>query len=130
MTTVYYPAIVERGINSFGVYFPDLPGCVSAGLTAQEAAMGAEEALNGHLAVAAEYGDTIPNPSDIDAIEATEGSEEVGRLLVRGDRPGKAVRVQLSIDEGLLARIDRIAKNRSRFMADAARAALAAQSAA
>jgi len=130
MATVYYPAIIERGVDSFGVYFPDLPGCVSAGRTAQEAALGAEEALNGHLSVSAEFGDAIPNPSDLDDIQAAEGSDEVGRILVRGDRPGKAVRVQLSIDEGLLARIDRVAKNRSRFMADAARAALAGQSAA
>lgn len=126
MATVYYPAIIERGPESFGVYFPDLPGCVSAGRTVQEAALGAEEALNGHLSVMAEYGDAIPQPSELDAIEADEGSDEVGRILVRGERPGKAVRVQVTIEEGLLARIDRAASNRSRFLADAARAALAA----
>ena len=125
MTTAYYPAIIERGIDSFGVYFPDLPGCVTAGRTVQEAALGAEEALNGHLAVATEYGDAIPEPSELDAVEAFEGSDEVGRILVRGERPGRAVRVQVSIEEGLLARIDRVAKNRSRFLADAARAKLA-----
>jgi metal-responsive CopG/Arc/MetJ family transcriptional regulator len=32
----------------------------------------------------------------------------------------------VSIDEGLLARIDRVAKNRSGFLADAAKAKLAA----
>lgn len=126
MATVYYPAIIERGPEGFGVYFPDLPGCVSAGRTVQEAALGAEEALNGHLSVMAEYGDAIPQPSELDAIEADEGSDEVGRILVRGERPGKAVRVQVTIEEGLLARIDRAAPNRSRFLADAARAALAA----
>lgn len=125
MTTAYYPAIIERGIDSFGVYFPDLPGCVTAGRTIQEAALGAEEALNGHLAVAAEYGDAIPEPSELDAVNVFEGSDEVGRILVRGERPGRAVRVQVSIEEGLLARIDRVAKNRSRFLADAARAKLA-----
>jgi predicted RNase H-like HicB family nuclease len=126
MATTYYPAIIERGIDGFGVYFPDLPGCVSAGVTEQEAALGAEEALNGHLAVMAEYGDAIPNPSALGGIVAAEGSDEVGRILVRGERPGRAVRVQVSIEEGLLARIDRVAKNRSRFLADAARVALAA----
>jgi hypothetical protein len=84
-------------------------------------------ALNGHLSVGAEYGDRLPDPSDIDAIVAADGSDEVGRILLRGDRPGKAVRVQVSMDEGLLARIDRVAANRSRFLSDAARAALAAQ---
>ncbi len=124
MTTTYYPAIIERGEQGYGIYFPDLPGCVSAGRTVQEAALGAEEALNGHLAVSAEYGDAIPEPSDLDRVEPFAGSEEIGRILVRGDRPGRAVRVQVSIDEGLLARIDRVARNRSRFLADAARAKL------
>lgn len=125
MATVYFPAIIERGIDGFGIYFPDLPGCISAGATITEAAIGAEEALNGHLSVMAEYGDAIPQPSELDAIEAASGSDEVGRLLVRGERPGKAVRVQISLEDGLLARIDRVATNRSRFLADAARAKLA-----
>lgn len=128
MATVYYPAIIERGPEGFGVFFPDLPGCVSAGATVQEAALGAEEALNGHLAVSAEHGDVIADPSHIDAIERDPDIDEVARVLVRGERPGRTVRVQVSIDEGLLARIDRVAKNRSRFLADAARVALASAS--
>ncbi len=125
MATVHYPAIIEQGTAGFGVYFPDLPGCVSAGRTIQEAALGAEEALQGHLLVMAEHGDPIPAPSDIDAIEPEDGSVEVLRLLVRGERPGKAVRVQISLEEGLLRRIDRVASNRSRFLAEAAAEKLA-----
>lgn len=126
MATVHYPAIVERGPDGYGVYFPDLPGCVSAGRSVTEAVIGAEEALHGHLSVMAEHGDPIPDPSDLLEIEAEDGSVEVARVLVRGERPGKAVRVQISMDEGLLARIDRVAGNRSRFLAEAAAAKLAA----
>jgi predicted RNase H-like HicB family nuclease len=126
MATVYYPAIIDRCATGFGVYFPDIPGCVSAGRTIQEAALGAEEALSGHLAVMAEHNDPIPAPSDIDAVSAEEDSEEVARILVRGERPGKAVRVQITLEDGLLARIDRVAGNRSRFLADAAREKLGA----
>lgn len=129
MATVHYPAIIERAGDSYSVFFPDLPGCTSAGDTLQAAALGAEEALSGHLAVSIEHGDAIPDPSDFDAVEADPEVDEVARILVRGERPGRAVRVQVSIDEGLLARIDRVAKNRSRFLADAARAALAGASA-
>lgn len=121
MATVYYPAIVEKGDTAYGIFFPDLPGCVTAAATAQEAVLLAEEALNGHLAVMADFGDPIPAPSQIDAIHPEEGSIEVARVLVRGERPGKSVRVQISIEEGLLARIDRVAANRSRFLAEAAR---------
>jgi predicted RNase H-like HicB family nuclease len=127
MATVYYPAIIERGPNGFGVFFPDLPGCTSAGATIQEAALNAEEALSGHLAVCVDYGDPIPEPSDIDALAIDPDIDEAARLLVRGERPGRSVRVQVSIDEGLLARIDKVATNRSGFLADAARAALAAR---
>lgn len=126
MATVHYPAIIERAGKGYSVFFPDLPGCTSAGDTLHDAALGAEEALSGHLAVSAEYGDTIPAPSSFDAIERDPEIDEVARVLVRGERPGRAVRVQVSIEEGLLARIDRVAKNRSRFLADAARVALAA----
>lgn len=127
MVTVYYPAIIERGTEGFSVLFPDLPGCTSAGATIQEAALNAEEALSGHLAVGVDYGDAIPEPSDIAAIVVDPDVDVAARLLVRGERPGRSVRVQVSIDEGLLARIDKVAKNRSGFLADAARAALAAR---
>ncbi len=130
MATVHYPAIIERAGAGYSVFFPDLPGCTSAGDTLQNAALGAEEALSGHLAVSIEDGDVIANPTDLDAIERDPEVDEVGRILVRGERPGRAVRIQVSIDDGLLARIDRVAPNRSRFLADAARAMLAAQSAA
>lgn len=129
MATVYYPAIIERDAEGFGVYFPDLPGCTSAGDTIQEAAINAEEALNGHLAVSAEHGHAVAEPREIDAVAPYEGSQEAARILVRGERPGRAVRIQVSIDDGLLARIDRVAKNRSGFLADAARAKLAADAA-
>lgn len=126
MATVHYTAIIERAGKGYSAFFPDLPGCTSAGDTLQEAALGAEEALSGHLAVSIEHGDAIPAPSDLEAIERDPEVDEVARILVRGERPGRAVRVQVSIDEGLLARIDRVASNRSRFLADAARVALAA----
>ncbi|WP_010545657.1 type II toxin-antitoxin system HicB family antitoxin [Sphingomonas elodea] len=126
MATVYYPAIIERADDGFSVFFPDLPGCTSAGETVQEAALNAEEALAGHLAVSAEHGDPIPAPSVVDAIPHDPEVDEVARILVRAERPGKFVRVQITMDEGLLARIDRVARNRSGFLADAARVALAA----
>ena len=47
MAVVHYPAIVERAGAGYSVFFPDLPGCTSAGATIQEAARNAEEALAG-----------------------------------------------------------------------------------
>lgn len=125
MATVFYPAIVERSADGYSVFFPDLPGCTSAGATVQEAAQNAEQALDGHLLVSAEHGDKLADPSEMDKVEADPEVQEVARILVRAERPGKAIRVNVTLDEGLLAAIDRVAGNRSRFLADAARVALA-----
>lgn len=129
MATAYYPAIIERGSEGYGVFFPDLPGCTSAGDTIQEAARNAEEALSGHLIVSAAHGDKIPAPSELDAIERDPEVDEVARILVRAELPGRAVRLNITLDEGLVAAIDKVAKNRSGFLADAAREALRRHSA-
>jgi len=122
MSIAIYPAIVERaGADDFSVFFPDLPGCVSAGETIQEAVLNAEEALTGHLLVSAKYGDNIAPPSSLDDIEEDPEVEEVARILVRAEAPGKVVRLNITLDEGLVAAIDRVAKNRSGFLSEAAR---------
>jgi predicted RNase H-like HicB family nuclease len=125
MTSVAYIAVVERGEHGFGVFFPDVPGCVSAGRTEQEAFANAEEALSGHLAEMLLGGDDLPEPSS--DIPSDPDVDEHCRLLVRVELPGKAVRLNITMDEGLVAAIDRVASNRSSFLADAARAALAAR---
>ena len=125
MATVFYPAIIERAGAGYSVFFPDLPGCTSAGDTIQEAALNAEEALTGHLAVSIEHGDPIPAPSALDEVAHDPDVAEAGRFLVRGERPGKFVRVQVSMEESLVARIDAVAGgNRSKWLAKASRAQL------
>jgi predicted RNase H-like HicB family nuclease len=123
--TVLYPAIIERSGKGYSVFFPDLPGCTSWGATVTEAALNAEEALDGHLLVSVQHGDEVADPSALEDIGHDPEVDEVARLLVRADKPGKAVRLNITMDEGLVAAIDRVAKNRSGFLAEAARAALA-----
>jgi len=48
-----------------------------------------------------------------------------GHRLARVELPGRAVRLNITMDEGLVAAIDKVANNRSSFLADAARDALA-----
>jgi predicted RNase H-like HicB family nuclease len=47
--TVYFTAIIKSGKAGYGVYFPDLPGCVTAGQSVGEAARNAEAAPALHL---------------------------------------------------------------------------------
>lgn len=127
MAFVVYPAIIERAGEGFSIFFPDLPGCTSAGATEQQACLNAEEALAGHLLVSAQHGEAVGQPSALDDLARDPDVDEVGRLLVRVEKPGRAVRLNITLDEGLVASIDRVAKNRSGFLADAARAALDAR---
>jgi predicted RNase H-like HicB family nuclease len=85
MPVVLYPAIIERGVQakSYGVFFPDLPGCASAGDTPQDAARNAEDALRGHLALMIEDGDRLPTPSDVADPPCNPDVDEVARLPVR-----------------------------------------------
>ena len=130
MSTVIYPAIVERAGETFSVFFPDLPGCTSAGDSIQAAALNAEEALAGHLIESAQHEDALAEPSALDSIEHDPEVDEVARLLVRAELPGKSVRLNITLDEGLLAAIDKVARNRSGFLAEAARDRLALKRAA
>lgn len=110
MTIAYYPAIVERGADGFGVHFPDLPGCTSAGDTLQEAARNAEAALQGHAEVSADHGEELPPPSLLDDVAAEAGVNEAARLLVRVELPERAVQVSITLPEDLLAAVDRYAQ--------------------
>ena len=57
----HYVAIVEEEEGkAFGVWFPDLPGCVSAGDTLDEAMLNAAEALELWARATIESGQEIP----------------------------------------------------------------------
>lgn len=123
MASVAYIAVVERGKHGFGVFFPDVPGCVSAARTEQEVFANAEEALSGHLMEMVLGGEHLPASSS--EIAADPDVDEYCRLLVRVELPGKAVRLNITMDEGLVSAIDKVARNRSSFLAEAARESLA-----
>lgn len=117
----YYPAQIEGEGESFGAWFVDFPGCVSAGDTIAETIEGAHEALALHVSGMIEDGDPIPVPSKPQLEEGSVAVSMVGVTL-----PGKKKRVNVMIDEGLLAAIDAVADNRSRFLEKAARRELTA----
>ena len=58
-----YIALVHKDEGtSYGVSFPDVPGCISAGDTFEEAVANGSEALTGHFAAMRADGDPIPVP--------------------------------------------------------------------
>jgi predicted RNase H-like HicB family nuclease len=82
----HYPAIIEGDAETgYSFFFPDVPGCTSGGDTLQEAALNAEEALAGHIALIVEAGERVPAPSRLDDLPHPIEPDvaEVSRLLVR-----------------------------------------------
>ena len=116
--------------SSYGVSFPDFPGCISAGNTADVALHNAVEALAGHVAAMRSDGDAIPEPRDLETVleddELAENREgaTIAFVPLVVDR-GSSVRVNVSMDAGLLEAIDAAARERgmtrSAFIASAAR---------
>ncbi|PGC59228.1 pilus assembly protein HicB [Bacillus toyonensis] len=64
-----YPAILEKSSDGYGIYFPDLPGCVSHADTQEDALKEGREALGLHLSGMEEDNDPIPESSTIENIE-------------------------------------------------------------
>ena len=126
MKKIYYPAFVDKDAEGdFGVSFPDFPGCVSAGETLRDALLGAQEALSGHVALMIADGDALPKPTSLEEVGAEKEPSTVAITLVPVVLPGRARRVNVTLDEALLEEIDQISDNRSGFLAEAARAELA-----
>lgn len=65
-----YIALVHKDEGtSYGVSFPDVPGCISAGDTFEEAVANAGEALAGHFAAMRADGEAIPAPRSFEEIK-------------------------------------------------------------
>ena len=122
-----YIALIHKDADSdFGVSFPDLPGCVTAGESLDEARAFAEEALALHFAGLAEDSEAAPEPSTLETIMEDRDNRDAVAVLVpvRGAAP-KVVRVNITLPEDVLQAIDDYAEhqgmNRSAFLVRAAK---------
>lgn len=116
------------GDTGWGVTFPDVPGCVSAGETFEVAAEAAREALSGHLALLKTEG-LIPPPARTlaelraDPLIAEDLEDALVQLVAPRRVPGERVRVNIMIDKGLLRLTDEAAEarglSRSAFIEEA-----------
>lgn len=80
----HYVAIVEEQEGTaVGVWFPDLPGCFSAGDTLDEAMTNAAEALELWAEAMIETGQNIPPPRSLTALRADSAvAEDLTRTIV------------------------------------------------
>lgn len=127
-----YIALLRKEPDTIhGVDFPDFPGCVSAGESLEEARRNATEALKLHLAGMLEDGEIIPEPLTLDAVMADPANSDAVAFLVGLDQePTKSVRVNITLPESELIRIDQAARrqglSRSAFLLRAAQESLRA----
>jgi predicted RNase H-like HicB family nuclease len=128
---VYIGLVHKDEGSSYGVSFPDFPGCITGGDTLDEAAKEAPDALGFHIRGMMKDGEPIPAPSSLDALMADPDNAGAIAIAVTPNMQGraKAVRINITINEDLLTEIDthagQLGKSRSEFLADAARMVMA-----
>ncbi|OSQ30143.1 type II toxin-antitoxin system HicB family antitoxin [Thalassospira sp. MCCC 1A03138] len=112
-----YAAFILKDSDGYTVVFPDLPGCMSAASTFDEAYNNAREVLPAYLDTMRAENMNIPEPTPFEnAVADPEDTDAVvGKLLVPAKMPGHMVRTNITIDSYLLEAIDRITTNRSAF---------------
>lgn len=129
MANFVYAGLVEGGRQEgYSLYFPDLPGCVTAGDTLHELGLNAGEALALHLEGMAEDGQPFPEASDPSELREAADHPVGAVMLVPAQLDDTPVRVNVSIPTSMLSRIDAEAEargmTRSGFLVEGARTIL------
>ncbi len=126
---MHYPAAIHKDPTSdYGVSFPDLPGCVTAGETIDEALSMAVEAAELFIEVSLERGDPLPQPSTVEQfIDNPAYSDVLLWSIVTVDLSNlsdRSKRINITVPERLLKIIDAQAaiqnQSRSAFLVAAA----------
>ena len=112
--TMKYPVIIHKDENSdYGVTFPDLPGCFSAGDTIEEALANAQEAAECHIEGMLIDSDPIPVATNIENHKDSPDFKDGIWALVDVDLSRlslKSKRVNITMPERLLNSLDYFAK--------------------
>lgn len=82
MVPTAYPAIIERAGERYSVFFPDLPGCTSAGTTVEDATLKAQAILWEHLLECSITGEVAAAPSPLGSLRINRQANEVDRVLI------------------------------------------------
>ena len=110
-----YAIYIEKDSDSdYGVTIPDLPGCFSAGSTIVKAILNAEEAILTHIEGMLMDDELIPAPSDIEVLKQKHKTPELTWAICEIDTSklsDKVRRINITIPEKLLSKIDSCAKN-------------------
>ena len=120
----YFGLIRKENSSDYGVDFPDFPGCITAGKTLDEARTMAIEALNVHIEFMLEDSEQLPAPTSLEKIMTLAENRDAVGILAEVNLPSTVRRINITVREEVLSKIDRYAKHhgftRSDFLAHAA----------
>ena len=108
----YIAVINKENGKQYGVIFPDFLGCVTVGKNLEEAKEMAQEALQFHIDGMLQDGEDLPKTKTLDEIKKKYKKAEIF-LVVAVKIKTKATRINISIDEKLLRKLDKFLLNRN-----------------
>lgn len=128
----FVTALIHQQGGSFGISFPDFPGCISTGDSYDDVILRGEQALRLHIEGMREDGEPMPFLRTAGEVmtdpKLKEDVVDATAYAMPFPVPEKAVRVNVTLDEALLRQIDQSAArrglSRSGFLAEAARGSL------
>ena len=132
MATSYYLGIIEKDADSaYGIWFPDMLGCFPAADEFDDLPRIAAGLLRQHVEALESNGRPVPPPRPMAELMADRNVRRAVRsgattmLVPLLADPGRTVRVNVTVERGLLDQIDEAAETRgltrSAFLAQAAR---------
>ena len=124
----YFMFVHDGGSGDGGLAceFPDLPGCMTDGDNFEDLMLNAADALESWLDVAVERGQSLPEPSNVEALKAKADACEEPVLFVvpvTGYLPDVPARINVTSTASKIAEITafakRVKKTRSELMVEA-----------
>jgi predicted RNase H-like HicB family nuclease len=107
-----YPAILEPTKEGFSVFFPDLPGAISAGRDYEDAVQQAEVCLSFHLYGMLQDKNKLPKPTHMAKLLKQLEGQEIAALIhpdifaVKARQEDKSVRINITFPKSLLEAVD------------------------
>ncbi len=121
-------ALIHQEKGTYGISFPDLPGCISADTSLQGVFQNGQEVLDLHIEGMIEDNEKLPEFRTLDEVKSDRSLDDLFKsaVLVTSlpvELPSRAVKVTITMDENLLRRLNGIAERRgftrSGFIAEA-----------
>jgi predicted RNase H-like HicB family nuclease len=99
-----YVGLIHKDAHSdYGVSFPDVPGCITAGRDLDDARAMAEEVLALHVERLIADGEALPEASSLETVMNDAENRDGVAILVKVASPmAKAVRVNITLPEDVM----------------------------